>query len=294
MALEVLSANKIFKRALSAWWVSIPILLAVGVALVSALNSGNAPVDWGLYQKALADPARAYELQFFNPPWALWVLLPLCALPYPVGLLRLFTIFIFLGLTQQRGSDLARIALLGTSLPFLHLLANGNIDALPALAFLLADKGLGLALLLIKPQAGFFAVLAWLKGLDWRGALKLAAPTLALLSASLWLYGGWPLALYENILTTRGVGLAQVTWNAAWFPWSLPLGLVFLWRAWRDTDEFYGVTATLLVSPYVSIYSWTLWYALFLPRVRLRYAALVWVFFWSLQFIYFFNGLRWR
>ncbi|MEW5891356.1 MAG: hypothetical protein AB1768_20530, partial [Pseudomonadota bacterium] len=224
-------------------------------------------------------------------PWALWLLAPLARLPYSTGWVRLLTLLTFVTVARKRGADGAGLILLATSAPLLFLVANANIDFLPALAFLLAPAW-GLPLLLIKPQTGVFAALAWLRraGRDWRGLARLLAPTLALFAASLLVYGWWLDDALRNIRTMQSVGLPQVGWNTSVFPWGVPLGLYFAWRAWRQADEFHGVTATLLLSPYTPLYSMSLWYALFVGRARRWAAALVWVCFW-LIYVWHYGGV---
>lgn len=118
---------------------------------------------------------------------------------------------------------------------------------------------------------------------------RLLAPTLAVFAVSLLVYGWWVDDALRNIRTMQSVGLPQVGWNTSVFPWGVPLGLYFAWRAWRQADEFHGVTATLLLSPYTPLYSMSLWYALFVGRARRWAAALAWAVFW-LIYVWHYGG----
>ncbi|MEP0805713.1 MAG: hypothetical protein HRF47_09500 [Chloroflexota bacterium] len=259
------------------------LVLTVALALALALNHlPFTAVDWLLYEKTLAHPLDPYRFDFFNPPWTVWFLLPLgWASSYSVGAVRVVMLAVFVRLAYSRGVRGVNLALLASSAPLLFLVANGNIDFLPALGFLLADKGSGLALLLVKPQTGIFAALAWMRRAGgWRGVVRMLLPTLGLFALSLLLYGWWPARAIGNVLRMQGVGLPNVAWNTSVFPWGVPLGLYLAWRAWRNADEFHGVTASLLLSPYTPLYSLTLWYTLFLGRARRWQAVLAWLIFW--------------
>lgn len=272
---------------------SWPIYLVIGLtALVSVVGLFDRllfdPVDWWIYRQALNHPLDPYRLDFFNPPWAMWFLFPFRGLPQDVGWVRLITLLVFFALVWRQSEDIVKALLLATSVPLLYLIANANIDFLPALAFLLPNKGWAFVLLTIKPQTGVLAVLAWLKRIkSWKAALGLLLPFLALLVVSLFLYGFWPAAVWRNMAEMQNVGLTRVSWNTSLFPWSIPLGVYFAWRTWKEMDEFYGVTASALLSPYLPLYSLSLWYALFLGRASRLSATMVWVGFWLIYIGYF-------
>lgn len=262
--------------------------LAAGFAAIGILGLAAAmerlpflPVDWFLYEKVLHNPLEPYQFNYFNPPWTIWLLLPLSAFTYQAGMLRLLTLIVFLALLRSRGGDLVSAVLLATSAPMLFLIANGNIEFLPALGLLIPAREIGLIFLLTKPQAGILATLAWVRSSGGQRLWLLPLPALAVFLISLVVYGWWPAEVVSNIIHMKAVGLTHVEWNTALFPWSIPAGLYFLWRTWRDADEYHGVTATWLLSPYLPLYTLTIWLALFLAREKRRWIVVpVWLLLW--------------
>jgi hypothetical protein len=275
--------------------IRLALFLCTGAALAAALN--RLPfdaIDWYTYRD-IQDFWHPYrEGVVFNPPWTFWLLWPLRLLPvYQVGILRLLILLSLAALILQRGGGKWEMLALATSMPFLYLVANGNIDWLAGLAFLVKDSGLALPLLLIKPQVGIFAALAWLQKSGWRILL----PTAGLLLLSLAIYGWWPAQALANIQgMENGVGLTRAEWNASIFPWGVPLGLWLIWLAWQKGDEFYGVSATLLLSPYYGHYTMAVWYALALTRLKGWAGRLGLALFWLVTWVWYFYaflGVRW-
>jgi len=262
--------------------------LSVAVLIVWMDRMPSLPIfaaaDWYAYRdiQDLWHPYR--EGIVFNPPWTYWLIGPLRLLPYPVGILRLLILLTFLALILRRGGRAWSVLAVMTSMPFLLLMITVNLDWLPALAFLIEDKGLALPFLLIKPQVGALAALAWLRKGGWRILL----PTAVLLLLSFAVYGWWPSQVYANARHIGGNGLVHVFWNAAPFPWGAPLGAWALVRAWRREDEFAGVCATLLLAPYWSYYSMTVLYALAAGRARGWADGLAVAFFWCVMWLIYF------
>lgn len=254
--------------------------LLVAAALLDRPPSVYVMDDWQVF-RAL-DLRRVYDMPlYFNPPWAAWLVFPLTRLPYyQQGIVRLLTMSVFTALVVRGGgADWRRLALVFTSAPMLRLIVGGNIDWLPALAFLVEDKALGIVLLSVKPQAGIFAALGWVRRHGWRSLWLLGC--VALLSLALdW---RWPLEWWRNVTEFRQAGLLAAWWNISLFPWGALPGLVLLYLAWKGGDELQGVTATLLLSPYFAFYTLALWYALLARRARIWQAALVWAGLWALN-----------
>lgn len=258
-------------------------------------------LDWEVFCVALADPWNAYQNPgFFNPPWTIWILAPLTRLPHSTGLLRLLTLLVFAMLVRNRGGDWRHLLLVFTSVPLLFQVANLNIEWIPALAFLIGQRGIGLALLLVKPQSGVLAALAWLREMSltrrggwFRAGWTLLFPTSLSLLVSFMLYGLWPLQVLEHARTLHGMGVVEMGWNASLFPWTIPFGLWWMFRAWQTADEFLGVSATLALSPYFGLYGLSLWFSLFVLRHRERpiLSWLVWLALWGVYVLRHFPGL---
>lgn len=266
-------------------WLEISAVLGVLTLAAAMERLPFTAVDWLVYQDVLSHPMDPYRFDYFNPPWTVWLLFPLRAFTDQTGVVRLITLIVFLALLWSRGGDLVSAVLLAASAPMLYLIANGNIDFLPALALLLPNRGAGMIFLTTKPQVGILAALAWIRNSEAQRLGRLFLPVLATFLISLMVYGWWPADALSNIARMKDVGLTNVSWNASLFPWSIPAGLYFAWRAWRDADEYQGVTATWLISPYLPLYTLTLWFALFLAREKRRWpAVLVWAALWVFYF----------
>lgn len=201
---------------------------------------------------------------YVSPPWlAVWY--------WPLGLLPLgaanliHTLLLGVGTAyalRRLGGNGWSLAAALTSAPFLLLAISGNVDWLVLLGFALPAEW-GLPLLLTKPQAGGLAGLVWLKRrwreAGWSGALRLALPSALLLTVSLIVWGWWPGAMWANALE-RDLPGAQ--WNVAPWPWLVLPGLWLGWQAWKREDEFLAATATLFLTPYIALYSVTVWLVL--------------------------------
>jgi hypothetical protein len=244
-------------------------------------------VDWRAYQE-ISDIWHPFQTEgIFNPPWTFWLIWPLLKIPmYQVGLLRLLIVASVAAIVVRRGGKWWELLAVATSLPFVYLVANGNIDWLAGLAFLIPHPGASLILLSAKPQVGILAALAWLRKNGWHILL----PILFVFALSLIMYGWWPAQALENIRwMDHGKGLLRMKWNISLFPWSVPLGLWLARKAWEEGDEFYGVSATLLLSPYFAAYTLIVWYILALKRRSL--AAASWIGMWAWYFLLFRRGL---
>ncbi len=148
-----------------------------------------------------------------------------------------------------------------TSLPF-DLVANGNIDW----------RGLGIDIF-FSPSGmeKLWSVTGFTDdqtaSRDTGGARMAPEKRLAYLAANGWAVSAvfahiWLVASASvyHILDMRGKGLTYVSWNVSIFPWGVPLGLWMVSKTWQECDEFDGVSATLLLSPYYSPCTPTIWF----------------------------------
>jgi hypothetical protein len=232
---------------------------ALILGLLAALMAWALPsaVDWHyVFRPAAAELAHGrspYQVVgFYNSPWILLPLVPLLALPEDVGrgVLAVLSLAALTYTARRLGARTPALIALLLSPPVLHGLLNGSLDSLVVLGFVLPPS-LGLVFLSAKPQIGMAVALFWIVE-AWRrdrlrGVIRLAAPTVALLLASLVLFGAWPLRATEEI---------SLWWNASLWPASIPIGLALVAAAlWKGRVEF-AIAASPFLSPYVLLHSW--------------------------------------
>ena len=236
---------------------AITIVLSALLLFLLVVHLPNA-IDWSnTYRPAtrtlLSGQSPYTNKWFFNPPWALFPLIPLALLPEAVG--RTFLFVISLGLFALVAYKLGagRVSLIAFLLSpmVVHSLMTGNLDSLVLVSIVLPPQ-IGLFFALIKPQIGIGLVLYWLIQ-SWReGGFKdvfrvFAPATLALL-LSFALFGMWPL---------RVSSLASRNWNASLWPSLIPVGLVLMVVAVRRRQDTIALAAGPTFAPYVSFQSWS-------------------------------------
>jgi hypothetical protein len=203
-------------------------LVAGTLALVTVAAAVLPPgVDWQqTFAPSSQDLVRGqspYGHGFYNPPWALVPLLPFAAdeVTGRAALFLLALLVVSLVVVQLGGSPVS-LGLVLISPPVVHSLLNANLEWL-ALAGLLLPPRWGLFLVVIKPQVGagvavWWAAEAWREH-HWKGVWDLAWPVSGAFLGSLILFGLWP--LNARVTTT-------LWWNASFWPWSVPVGLILL------------------------------------------------------------------
>lgn len=245
-------------------------------------------VDWrlGFYQVA-KNPTRPYETGLFiNPPWIALLLFPFRYFSQTTSLAintSLNLMMIGLLVFERKGSPLS-IFLALTSYPFMSMIANGNIEWVLALGFILQNKW-SVPLLLLKPQVGFLSILSW--DSFRRNGLLFFVPSIFVVLASFVIWGNWVpdmLANVRSLQSTQG----GMSWNVSLFPWSIPIGLllVFLIVKYRPADsEILGILATLCLVPYFAVYSLGILYALISVSHK-RIAVVLWFLLWLYPFLH--------
>lgn len=242
-------------------------------------------IDWRVtfYQVARV-PLHPYSVKtFVNLPWTALILYPFQF--FSVNLSQsinasLNLIIIGLLVIKRKGDNLSLILAL-TSFPFLSLLANGSIEWIPALGFVLQNQW-GVLLLLTKPQSGIFAALGWVSS-NKNKLWLFFVPAILMMIASLILWPKWPMEMLTNIQYMQDVKMGLFMVNVSLWPWTIPFGLGLLWFMFKlkpVDKELLGILATFLLTPYFVPHSLTILFALLSVSHR-RIAIVAWFLLWS-------------
>lgn len=206
--------------------------------------------------------AYQHNIAIFNPPWLLPILAPWVTMPGRSG----FVLFLFLTLITMvvstrflKGNPFFVLV----SAQLFWILWWGQIEwlavsgiALAWYAFLKKSwvwMGIAILLTIIKPQLGIFAVIyLWYCSKD-RAKSAVLVGFVGLVSLFLW--GPWPLWLYEHARMMIA-DPAHLMWNASigWRAFPL-LILVFILKKAPQQKVLALVAATMLFSPYLPYYS---------------------------------------
>lgn len=229
----------------------VPFLL---VALVICLLTSFLPEAHDLERvflpaarTALAGGSPYDDLPFYNPPWALFPIMPLLWLPIESVRALWFSLgaLAFIAVMHYYGAKSWLIALTMLSPPVLYSLLLGNNDWLSLLGLLLPPRW-GLLLLIIKPQLGIGVIVLWIARAyredGWRGIWRLVEPTAWALMLSFALYGPWPLSWAD---------LLQSPLNLSIGPFFRGLGVALLYISICKDSESRALFATPLLSPYL-------------------------------------------
>jgi hypothetical protein len=190
---------------------------------------------------------------FRNVPWTILLLSPFALFSEDTGGV-LYFIASIAGYAwvayRLKASPLAFTAFMFSS-PVVYGLRMLNVDFLVLIGFTLPAP-IGLFLVLIKPQMGigmalYWLVEAWREG-GMRSVARTFAPVTISLAVSFLIFGNW--------ITGRQSDLLGSFWNAGFWPWALPIGLVLTALSIRDRRMDYGMAASPFLSPYLAHHSW--------------------------------------
>lgn len=222
------------------------------------------PLDW-LYTYAPAALAVwRGESPFSNPiyfaaPWATLPLIPFALMPYAIGRWCLLIIGLgsFAFIAYRLGAKPVTLSLFLLSYPVLADLANGNIEWMPMLGFVLPPR-IGLIFVLIKPQVGigiaiYWFVEAWQTG-GFRQVIRIFSPVLILFLISFILYGFWPLYFLNTLeLANNTQSTSQLDYNASLWPFGVIIGLALMVSAIKTKNDRLSMMAGPFLSPYALI-----------------------------------------
>jgi hypothetical protein len=225
-----------------------------------------------------------YDIKAFNYfPWTALLIFPMRFLSVNVGSAINTSInLVVIGslVIKRKGGRLALFLSL-TSYPFLSLLANGSIEWIPAIGFII-QGGWGLPLLMVKPQSAILAALSWFQVA--KNKWLFLAPVACTVTISFIIWGNWPLELIANIQSVNGV-MRDV--NISPFPWLIPFGIGLIYYIIKRkpaNSEILGAAATYCLVPYFVPHSLTILFALLSVSCR-RLSILIWALLWTFPII---------
>jgi len=253
------------KSALSSLsWIHLGLILLFPVVVYLIYAYFPVGGHWETYRTAtrsllaFKDPYQAEK--FFNPPWALFPVIPFALLPLRIGnaIWAALSIYMFGFVARKLGASwLTTIAFI--TLPHtLYNLFQVNIDWMVALGIILPPQ-IGLFLILLKPQLGTFlavywAIEAWREG----GLSKLArifGPVSIAFAISFIGYGFY---------LSKAQFMFRYDGKHFW-PYTIPVGLLLFYLSIRDKKPGYAVACAPLLAPYTQPYSWPIAILGFLP-----------------------------
>lgn len=177
------------------------------------------------------------EARIFNPPWIFPVLYPLAVLPHPAGVSLLIVISV-IAITKYTGS-IKKTLLVAVSAPMAALLVLGQLDAL-LLFGLMIPYGLGLPILIAKPQGVFLTILPRLN--RWSILIMLLV-----LVTSVFIWGEW----WWNIIGQR----PNPKGNMSLFPYSIVLGIPLAFLGLKRKSDALLCVGSLCFAPYFMTHS---------------------------------------
>ncbi len=194
------------------------------------------------------------RLASFQNVWALWMLISVTGLLLIARQTKINPLYFML------------------AFPMIGQFWLGQIDVLLCVGVFLAInhrssylRGLGILLLLVKPQIAFLAVLFLLWREERDQLLKVLVIPAVVFALSLVVYGvDWPLEWFRNAQTN----IPGHTWKLAsgfFWPWSLILlPLPFLFKD-RQDGTVVSLLVTSLVMPFASLYSYIVFLIFYSP-----------------------------
>jgi hypothetical protein len=237
----------------------VAMLILLVILIYPSIPEGK---DWALsFRPAVIrmfSGLSPYAGPFANPPWALLPLSPLALLPPKLGstILVIASPLLFGFVAYKLGAKPIALIFFAFSSPVIHNTFNINIDWMPALGLLMPPQ-IGLFFVLIKPQSGigvavYWFFKAWQKD-RFKGVFKTFWPVTLAFLISFAIYGVW----INNSAKWVEVWKGNPFGNASLFPWTVPLGVGILFYTIRKKLKTLSISASPLLSPYVTMQSWS-------------------------------------
>jgi len=233
------------------------------------------------------NPLNPYNIKtFVNIPWTAFILYPLHFFSENLSTAinsSLNLVIIGLLVIKRKGDKLSLI-LTFTSFPFLALLANGSIEWIPAIGFLLQNRW-GIPFILTKPQSGSLAIISWLTPLNKK--LNILIPAFLLIAVSFIIWGNWLMSLMSNVKYMSDAKIGLFTVNIAPFPWAIPIGLgliFYILKCNPRNGELLGALSTLCLVPYFVTQSMIIPFSLLSVSHR-KLSIICWLSLWALAII---------
>jgi len=262
----------------------IVLAFIVGIIIFYKFPAPAGDFNWTFYPVS-QKPFQPYEIKSFNyPPWTSLFLFPLHFFPENLSQAinaSLNLIIFSLVIIKRKGNTLSLFLTL-TSFPFLSIIAQGYIEWIPALGFVIQD-GWGLPMLLTKPQSGSLAALSWF--LSTKNKKRFLLPVILTIILSFIVWGNWPIAMIASIkyFTSKGYSFINPTFPI--FPWAIPIGiglLIYILKFRPKNGEILATLATFCLVPYFTPQSLLILFALLsvsYPRLAILVWASQWLFF---------------
>jgi hypothetical protein len=229
-------------------------------------------VDWVVAYQPAADKLLSgenpYDVDlFYNPPWALFPLIPITFLPVNIAICAMFVLNImaYVFVMHKFKYHVITMALFILFSRMWINSYNANIDGFVALGFLLPPQ-IGLFIVLLKPQLGLPVALFWAFQAYQVGGVKrviqIFLPVAIAFLISFFIYG---------MYMTRPQDLLNIYWNASIFPYGVPVGILLIVLSLMKMDIRFAIAAGPFLSPYLSAHAWAFSYLgilAFLPSIH--------------------------
>ncbi len=222
---------------------------------------------------------------FFAAPWAVIPLIPFAMMPYSIGRWCLFIIGVctFAYVAYRLGAKPLTLAFFILSYPVLSDLANGNIEWLAMLGFVLPPQ-IGLIFVLIKPQVGIGITIYWLIEAYRQGGIQQVIKTFLPLTIVTLLsfasYGFWPMHFLDTLAMARNIQANHaIDYNASLWPFGLIIGLALVVISVIKKQKNLSIMAGPFLSPYALIATYGTSLLAWLDKPLFFFVA--WLLTWS-------------